>query len=229
MPSPTRARAGNWPGCRKWTTHPEMGVCWRESGSSKADRVAPRDADRAGWGALLLGAALVACSGPPGAGRRLGEDLGTFQVEAVESGNTCGPAALGSTERFDFEVELARADSELFWDGRAGGQVRATLDFEIATENTFTLRRPVGPDGGCAITRRDGVSGTLRSNAAGEIDAFLGEMIYDFAEALLSTCTAEEQQAAGLPLLPCRLSYELDATRTRVPEGLAREAGADLK
>lgn len=207
-----------------------MGVCWREkSGSAKADRVPRGDADHAGWAALLLGAALLACSGPPGAGRRLGEDLGTFRVQAVESGNTCGPAALGSTERFDFEVELARADSELFWDGRAGGQVRATLDFEIATENTFTLRRSVRPDGGCAIARRDGVAGTLRSNAAGEIDAFDGEMTYDFAEALVSACTAEDQQAAGLPLLPCRLRYGLQATRTRMPEGLAREAGADLK
>jgi hypothetical protein len=178
---------------------------------------------------LPLSAALVACSGPPGAGRRLGDDLGTFQVEAVEAANTCGPAALGSSESFDFEVELARADSELFWDGRASGQVRAALDFEVATENTFVLRRPVGPDGGCAITRRDGVSGTLRSNTAGEIDAFVGEMTYDFAEALVSACTAEDQQAAGLRLLPCRLRYELDATRTREPEALPREPGADLE
>jgi hypothetical protein len=178
---------------------------------------------------LLLGAALVACSGPPGAGRRLGDDLGTFQVAAVESGNTCGPEALGSAESFEFEVELARADSELFWDGRASGRVQAALDFEIATENTFVLRRPVGPDGGCAVTRRDGVSGTLRANATGDIDAFLGEMTYDFAEAVASACTAEDQQAAGLRLLPCRLRYRLDATRTREPEAVPREPGADLE
>ena len=177
---------------------------------------------------MLLGAALVACSGPPGAGRRLGEDLGTFRVEAVESANTCGPEALGSSERFDFEVELARADSELFWDGRAAGQVRGALDFEIATENTFTLR-PLRAGGGCAVTRRDGVSGTLRSNAAGEIAAFTGEMTYDFAQTLVSVCTPEDQQAAGLPLLPCRLRYGLEATRTREPEELARERGADPK
>ena len=62
-----------------------------------------------------------------------------------------------------------------------------------------------------------------------EIDAFLGEMTYDFAEALASACTAEDQQTAGLRLLPCRLRYQLDATRTREPEAVPREPGADLE
>lgn len=206
-----------------------MGARGQAGGTSNRERVTCLDADRTGWTALLLGAALVACSGPPGAGRQLGDDLGSFQVDAVESANTCGPEALGSPESFDFVVELARADTQLFWDGRVAGQVRAALDFEIAIENTFPLRRPAGSDVGCAVTRRDTVAGTLRANTAGEIDAFVGDMTYDFAEGTVSACTPEDQEAAGLPRLPCRLSYRLDATRTREPEELPREPGADLE
>lgn len=184
---------------------------------------------RRGLASSSVAAVLLACSGPPGAGRRLGEDLGTFHVDAVETTNSCGPDALGSSPRFDFEVELSRADTELFWDGRVGGQVRSSLDFDFQTQNTFALRPPRGPDEGCAVARQDSVRGTLRANAAGEIDSFAGAMTYDFLEADPSTCTFEDQQAAGLPRLPCRLSYRLDGERTRAPEGLPQDPTADLQ
>src|SRR5262245_58937422 len=67
---------------------------------------------------LVLGALLSGCSGPPGVGRQLGDDLGGFHVAATELTNGCGAGALGSRRSFDFEIELSRERTQLFW-GRA--------------------------------------------------------------------------------------------------------------
>jgi hypothetical protein len=169
---------------------------------------------------------LASCSGPPGAGRQLGEDLGTFHVDAVETTNDCGPGALGSSDRFAFDVELSRASSELFWDGRVGGRVQASLDFDVLVRVTVTLRASSARSPGCAIARQDSVSGMLGADASGEIVALTGAMTYDFSPEPASACTLDDQQAAGLPRLPCGMSYTLGGRRTRAP-GLALEPGAD--
>src|SRR5436190_3328175 len=80
---------------------------------------------------LAAGAMTFGCSGPPGAGRALGTDLGTFGVEAAIGTNECGPGTLGSTAEFAFDVDLARGDGELFWDG-VGGRIGPELDFEVS-------------------------------------------------------------------------------------------------
>jgi hypothetical protein len=169
--------------------------------------------------AALLGSLLAAaCSGPPGAGRQLGEDLGTFHVEASEALNTCGAGSLGSQASFDFEVELSRADSELFWDGRIGGEILASLEFEFSAEISVILRPPRAPRAGCVIARQDRISGALRPDATGAIATFAGTMRYSFAQPAATDCTIEEQQSAGLTLLPCSMSYGLTGQRTRAPE-----------
>jgi hypothetical protein len=172
--------------------------------------------------------ASLACSGPPGAGRQLGQDLGTFHVEAREILNSCGPGALGSMASFAFDVELARADSELFWNGQIGGQIQASLEFELLAEISVTLRPPRGALPGCSVQRRDQVTGTLRRDTNGALAAFTGAMQYDFAPELASACTPDEQQAAGLASLPCSLRYVLEGQRTRSPEPQP-EARADLE
>jgi hypothetical protein len=163
------------------------------------------------------GAMALACSGPPGAGRTLGTDLGTFGVEATRGTSECGPGALGSTARFAFDVELSLADTELFWDGRVGGRIGPELDFEFVASSSFELRRARGADAGCTIVREDLVSGVLEADASGALTAFSGEMRFDFAASAGSACTGEEQEQAELPRLPCRMSYELTGQRTRAP------------
>jgi hypothetical protein len=129
---------------------------------------------------------------------------------------------------FAFDVELARADSELFWNGRISGQIQASLQFELLAEIGVTLRPPRGALPGCTVQRRDQVTGTLRRDADGAIAAFSGAMHYDFAPEMASACTPDEQQAAGLASLPCSMRYVLEGQRTRSPEPQL-EAPADLE
>src|SRR5688500_17208938 len=92
------------------------------------------------WGALALGAA--ACSGPPGAGRQLGEDLGGYRVAATEVSNGCGAGALGSRASFDFEIDLSRESAELFWGRQASGPIDGQLGFEFLATVRFPIVAP---------------------------------------------------------------------------------------
>jgi hypothetical protein len=170
--------------------------------------------------ARVLGGAvlLAACSAKPGQGRSLGTDLGTFGVEASRSANDCGPGALGAMLQLSFDVELVRADTELFWDGRVGGRIGSDLAFDVAAEARFELRPAQGQDPGCAVERRDSISGVLSEDGTGAITTFTAEMLFEFAEETDTACTARELGEADLSRLPCSMLYALDGRRTRAPE-----------
>jgi hypothetical protein len=161
---------------------------------------------------------VLSCSAAPGEGRRLGTDLGTFSVAAEETANDCGAGVLGSSPQWAFDVELLRADTELFWDGRVGGDVHADLSFEVAASLSIDIRPARAGAAGCAIARDDHISGVFTPDAAGALTAFTGEMRFDFAATPASACSAEDGAVAGLPRLPCHMSYALDGARTRAPE-----------
>jgi hypothetical protein len=176
----------------------------------------------------LLLWATFACSGPPGAGRKLGDDLGTFHVVATETQNSCGPGSLGSSETFEFDIELSRHASELFWDGQVGGTILASLDFELAAEVSVTLRAARAGNGGCAIDRADRVEGVLTEDASGDLIGFTGSLRYGFAADPSSECSLEDELDSGLSRLPCSMRYALSAARTRTPEvSPARPAEVD--
>jgi hypothetical protein len=165
----------------------------------------------------LVGALMLGCSGPPGKGRTLGTDLGTFLVDATEATNDCGPNALGSSPELAFDVELARADSELFWDGRVAGTIGADLDFELSARIDVELRPARAALPGCSVVRDDQITGDLRPDEAGALTAFTGQMRFDFAATPESSCTLEELGLAQLSRLPCGMRYTLSAQRTRAP------------
>ena len=159
---------------------------------------------------------LVACA-EAGQRRSLGADLGTFGVEATEAANDCGPGALGSTPRWSFDVELARADTELFWAGNVGGHVGADLAFDVSADARFELRPPRAEDPGCAVGRQDSISGVLLADGSGAITAFTAQMLFVFAAEPDAACTPRELGEAGVPDLPCSMSYALEGQRTRAP------------
>jgi hypothetical protein len=177
-------------------------------------------------GVLGVVAPSLGCSGPPGAGRQLGADLGTFHVAASESENGCGAGALGASPRFEFEIELSREHSELYWGQRRGIVLEPSLAFELEASMSIPIseRRPGVP--GCAIQRRDRILGTLQARSDGDVTGFAGSMSYAFAADPAAACSFDDQLAAGLPRLPCQMSYGLEAERTRAPEGDDEGGGA---
>lgn len=167
--------------------------------------------------AVGLALLAAACSGPPGAGRTLGEDLGTFRVVATESRNTCGPGALGSRESFDFALDLSREHTELFWNGSVRGRVDASLAFEFRAEVRIELRAPRNADPGCTLRRSDEMTGVLQDEPSAGIVGFTGAMSYALASDAAEGCTSSELAASGLTIVPCRLEYTLAAERERAP------------
>src|SRR6185295_8133314 len=90
-------------------------------------------------------ALLAACSGPPGAGRQLGDDLGGFHVAANELSNGCGAGALGSRPSFDFEIDLARGSTQIFWGREASGPLDAQLSFEFSAAVRVPISSSASP------------------------------------------------------------------------------------
>jgi len=126
---------------------------------------------------------------------------------------------LGSSARFEFEIELSREHSELYWGRRRGIVLEPSLAFELEASMIIPIseRRPGVP--GCRIQRQDRILGTLEARSGGEVTGFAGSMSYAFVADPAAPCSFDDQLAAGLPRLPCQMSYELEAERTRAPEG----------
>lgn len=189
------------------------------SESSRSRRRPRLAAARRAAASCLLGAVAqgLGCSAPPGSGRSLGTDLGTFGVDAVRAENDCGPGALGNPGRFSFDVELARDAGELHWNGSAG-RIDDELEFELVASVRVELRAARGEaDGGCSVVRDDSIRGALAADASGAITSLRGEMHFEFAATRESSCTLEEQVDVDLPRLPCRMRYTLSGRRTRAP------------
>lgn len=167
---------------------------------------------------LWLALACTGCSGPPSAGRQLGDDLGGFQVSASETANGCGAGALGSTPSFEFEIDLARDQGELFWGGQGSARLDEGLGFELVDTIRVELTPPRGGQPGCSIQRSDRIAGTLTPNASGEIVGFGARLEHTFAVAAGGLCSLDDRLAAGLPQLPCSILYALDGERWREPE-----------
>lgn len=170
---------------------------------------------RAGLAVALLAAG---CSGPPGAGRFPGADLGGFRVAATSTSNGCGAGALGSPPKYSFDIDLSRDGAELFWGREASGDIDADLAFEFASSVRVEITPASNVRKGCTIGRADHIVGTLREDALANISGFSGSMTHAFASAPDSACTVDDRISAGLPELPCQMDYMLEAQRSRDPD-----------
>jgi hypothetical protein len=170
---------------------------------------------RTGLAVALLAAG---CSGPPGAGRFPGTDLGGFRVAATSTTNGCGAGALGSPSKYSFDIDLSRDGRELFWGREASGDIDADLAFEFTSSVRVEITPASNVSKGCAIGRADHIVGTLREDALGNVSGFSGNLTHAFAPAPGSACTVDDRVGAGLPELPCQMDYALEAQRSRDPE-----------
>lgn len=175
----------------------------------------------------LLGLAALAspsgCDQAFGDGRQdahqPGENLGTFQVTGTQTANTCGAGAFGEQSSWQFQVKLARATGEIFWNNGqeilAGTLASDGLTFSFDTGVVIDMRAAdqVGLPA-CSIRRADHASGTLGADAT----TFTGELSYQFSPTAGSSCTDIVSGATPLAAtLPCSFSFHLTAQRTVAP------------
>lgn len=160
-----------------------------------------------GAGAVSLVAA-TGCSGAfaKGDGQAFGDDLGRFHVLARLDSSTCGPAALDTPEKWEFDVILSRSEPHIYWNTGADA-VQGDLDGTRFSFESETVANGGGDGGGvCTIVRRDSASGELDDAKAAK--AFQGSLSYRFAAAGRADCS-EAMLEGGFATLPCSLAYRM--------------------
>lgn len=178
---------------------------------------------RLGLLALAATASPSGCSQIFGDGRmdahHPGTDLGSFQVTATVTANTCGAGALGEQSPWAFSVQLARDPGALYWNnGQAvitGSLAGDSVTFGFDTSVVENMRNPnvVGPPP-CSMDRHDTASGTLGA-ATGAVSSFSGQLSYQFAPTAGSNC--DDLVNGDAPLvaqLPCGFTYQMTGTGT---------------
>lgn len=160
---------------------------------------------------------LVACRDKPYDPDGPGDFIGLFSVDAHQSANTCGNGALDSPMDWNFDVRLSREIGIIYWNNGAE-YVQGELESD---KHSFTFDAQVVVDmrdqnspawlPPCSVTRHDRSNGRLAEDDA----TFTGTLTYDFAPTTDSDCsdlvTSTPQVFA---VLPCAMTYMLDAKRT---------------
>lgn len=169
--------------------------------------------------ALALIALMSGCMDPSKDAKIPGDPLGTFHVVGKLQHSSCGPGAVGSTDVWEFDMQLSKDGPDLYWlNGQEPiwGKVAADgVSFSFDTATQITLREPKGAMPGCAIVRRDLASGTL--DHPEDISAFEGLMRFGYAQTPDSDCLELVSVDGGFATLPCEISYRVSATKTKDP------------
>lgn len=188
--------------------------------ASSGRQVFPRLSGAAlGIGLIGLISGSTGCDFGEGDAKIPGEHLGTFHIVARLSASTCGPGALGSQDVWEFDVQMSREDSEVFWlngeEPVTGALAADGVSFAFDSSAQIQLIEPGPGYPGCAVIRTDRASGQLDSTE--EVLGFAGKLGYGFVPAAGSDCTEALGVEGGFYALPCEIQYDMTATRTEGP------------
>lgn len=146
-----------------------------------------------------------------------GDMLGTYDVTGRLASSTCGEGALGANETWKFQVKLTRFENDIYW---LNGQ--ETLVGDIASDGrTFSIQSGVqvnvSPAGrgsaGCVVTRHDDADGKL-SASDDDVESFEGTLGFTYEASKGSDCSEWIGTEGAVSVLPCSISYDLDARRS---------------
>jgi hypothetical protein len=145
-----------------------------------------------------------------------GDLLGDYAIEAELESSTCGEGALGSQERWNFDVRLSRQGSALYWlNGREAISGLISSDgASFAIETTVRVQaQPAGRGHpGCAIWRADRTTGKLLGQGS-DVPGFTGELAFAYAPEQKSDCSQLLGVEGGFAGLPCEMSYRYTGVR----------------
>ncbi len=175
-----------------------------------------------GW--IVICAAVFGCSELVGGGKDAkipGEPLGTFHVIGQLEASSCGPGAVGSSDVWEFDVRLSRDGADLYWLNGAEaiwGSVAADgTSFSFDTQVAVPAIEAGKGQPGCTIIRSDSASGSLSSPSL-DVRSFTGRLRFGYMPQGGSDCSPLMGVEGGFSMLPCEMSYLVEATRTAAPE-----------
>jgi hypothetical protein len=148
-----------------------------------------------------------------------GADLGSFNVIATITQNTCGEGALGEQSPWQFTVRLEKDPGVIYWNnGQAvipGAILADGVTFSVDSSAVQNMRDPnvVGPLP-CSILRTDHAGGTLNA-ATDTVTSFTGTLSYTYAPTAGSTCDDLVQSTTPVvAALPCGFTYAMTGAYT---------------
>ncbi|MCC7541976.1 MAG: hypothetical protein IT379_37495 [Deltaproteobacteria bacterium] len=168
-----------------------------------------------------------------------GDSLGGFEVRGSLVEQSCGVSIVMPNDPLDFEVELRRDGSTIYW-RRPGAPAmdghfsERNQSFELSATSSFLLREASPADGlgPCRIMQQETIGGRLEvvtdpsapvipasdagasdpdAGAPAPIYRFSGENSVSFSVASGADCRDRIGVEQGqFPMLPCRIRYELE-------------------
>jgi hypothetical protein len=145
-----------------------------------------------------------------------GELLGTYAVEGSLIQSSCGEGALGSAERWDFDVKLSRFHEDLYWiNGREvipGGLSSDGVTFSFSTRVEGEVAPKRRGRAACVLSRSDSAKGTLSSNTL-DVEGFEATLTFAYSAVEGSDCEGWVGTPEAVVTLPCAISYDLAGTR----------------
>jgi hypothetical protein len=145
-----------------------------------------------------------------------GDLLGTYAVTGTLTDSNCGEGALGSTDRWKFDVKLSRFHDDLYWiNGREvipGGIESDGVSFAFSTR----VEGEVVPAGkgraACVLSRADSAEGKLSSDSL-DVETFEASISFAYSATDDSDCEGWVGGPDAVVGLPCSLRYELTGSR----------------
>jgi hypothetical protein len=145
-----------------------------------------------------------------------GDLLGVYEVEGTMTESDCGEGALGSTDRWNFDVKLSRFHQDLYWlNGREviAGSIaddRVTFTFSTRVEGEVTPENR--GRAACILSRADEARGRLSSDTL-DVESFDATITFGYSAVQGSDCEEWTLSPEGVAALPCAMTYDLAGTR----------------
>jgi hypothetical protein len=140
-----------------------------------------------------------------------GTTLGIYSVTGTSTTNTCG-AGLSAPNPWNFNVELSKTTTELYWNTMDGSALLSgTLGSSVTMGNSASGNVDGAADGAagpCSMTRTDVLTLSLASGAVPA--SFTGTLSYTFSIDSGSSCGDQLSSSGGAyDTLPCTIAYSL--------------------
>jgi len=145
-----------------------------------------------------------------------GDLLGTYAVKGTLADSSCGEGALGSSERWSFDVKLSRFHEDLYWiNGREvipGGIAPDGVSFSFSTRVEGEVIPAARGRSACVVSRADDATGTLSSGSL-DVETFEASLTFGYSAVEGSDCEGFIGSPGGVAGLPCSMTYDLTGTR----------------